>query len=255
VRTALNHRILENHMRAFPDIHGPRGPTRTSYLTEVGPADSRHSRRWFIMAPLVLMAATYAVFQLLMPVAGERAAYFGGFAFYWLVGGIVLPILLIGRSGVASLFARPTRALSLGYATALVLLAVPVVFGFLFAFPSLFPMASGVTVAGLVAYALVNGTCEEVFWRGTFARRFPSDRWLGVLYPAVIFSFWHLVPWVVFPAFLHVNALAVLGVVFPIALVYHWVAWSTGSIRWTVLSHVLTNMAGLGAMLAFGPGW
>jgi membrane protease YdiL (CAAX protease family) len=222
---------------------------------EPGLADARRSRHWFIMAPLVLIATSYAVFQLLMPVAGERTAYFAGFEFYWLVGGIVLPILLIGRTAVASLFARPTRALSFGYATALVLLAAPVLIGFLFAFPSIFPVASGATVAGLVAYAVVNGTCEEIFWRGMFAHRFPSSRWLGMFYPAVIFTLWHLVPWVVFPQFLHVSALAVLALVFPIALAYHWVAWSTGSIRWTVLAHVLTNMSGLGAMVIFGPGW
>jgi len=243
-------------MRAFSEIQGAsRGLIHGSHLAEPGLADTRHSLRWFIMAPLVLMATTYAVFQLLIAVAGERAAYFVGFAFYWQLGGIILPILLIGRDGVASVFARQTQPMSLRFGLALVLLAAPVVFGFLFAFPSIFPVASGVTVASLVAYAIVNGTCEEIFWRGTFALRFPSNRWLGMFYPAVVFSFWHLVPWVVFPPFLHVPALAVLAVVFPIALVYHWVAWSTGSIRWTVLSHVLTNMSGLGAMLVFGPSW
>ena len=211
-------------------------------------------RHLFIVAPLFLMATTYAIFRLLIPVAGETAAYFTGFAFYWLLGGIVLPILLIGREGVTSLFARRTRALNLGFAAALVLLAATVVFGFLFAFPYIFPVETGVTLASLAAYAIVNGTSEEIFWRGTFAHRFPSNRWLGMFYPAVMFSCWHLVPWVVFPLFLHVSALAVIGAVFPTALVYHWVAWSTGSIRWTVLAHVLTNMSGLGAMVIFGPG-
>ena len=241
-------------MRAFPHVHGvSRGPIRDNYRAESGLADTRHSRRWFITAPLVVITATYAVFQLLIPVVGERAAYFTGFAFYWLVGGIVLPILLIGRDGVASLFRRRSGAVTFWYVISLVLLAVPVAYGLLFAFPLIFPTASGATIASVVAYGIVNGTCEEIFWRGTFAHRFPSNRWLGMFYPAVMFSVWHLVPWLVFPPFLDVPAIAVLAVVFPIALIYHWVAWSTGSIRWTVMSHVLTNMSGLGAMLIFGP--
>ena len=242
-------------MRAFPDILGASsGRIVTGRPLEPALVAAR-PRHLFIVAPLVLIATTYATFQLLIPLAGETTAYFTGFAFYWLMGGIVLPILLIGRAGVASLFARRTRAVGPGFVAALVLLATSVVFGFLFAFPYIFPVESGVTLASLAVYAMVNGTCEEIFWRGTFAHRFPSNRWLGMFYPAVIFTFWHLVPWAVFPLFLHVSALAVIATVFPIALVYHWVAWSTGSIRWTVLAHVLTNLSGLGAMVIFGPGW
>lgn len=241
-------------MRTFSAIQGAsRELTDAGSRAPLGLADIRHSRRWFVIAPLVLVVTTYAVFQLLIPIAGARAAYFTGFAFYWLLGGIALPLLLIGRDGVASLFARRSGGVSFWFVVSLMLLAVPVAFGLLFASPLIFPMASGATIASLVAYGIVNGTCEEIFWRGTFAHRFPSNRWLGMFYPAVMFSVWHLVPWLVFPPFLDVPAIAVLAVVFPIALIYNWVAWSTGSIRWTVMSHVLTNISGLGAMLVFGP--
>jgi membrane protease YdiL (CAAX protease family) len=218
-------------------------------------ARARYATRSFLIAPIVLIIATYAVFRLLIPAAGERTASFAGFAFYWLVGGIALPVALIGRDGVAALFERRPVRRDLRFTIALILLALPVAFGFLFAFPAILPFASGATLAGLAAYAVVNGTLEEIFWRGTFARRFPSNPWLGVIYPAVIFSLWQLVPWAVFPSLLHVPAFIVLGVALPVGLLYNWVAWRTGSIHWTVLSHVLTNLSGVGAMVIFGPGW
>ena len=218
-------------------------------------ARTRYATRSFLVAPIVLIIATYAVFRLLTPIAGERTASFTGFAFYWLVGGIVLPVTLIGRDGVAALFGRHTVRRGPRLTIALALLTLPVAFGFLFAFPAILPFASGATLAGLAAYAVVNGTLEEVFWRGTFARRFPSNAWLGVIYPAVTFSLWQLVPWAVFPSVLHVPAFIVLGVALPVGLLYNWVAWRTGSIHWTVLSHVLTNLSGVGAMVIFGPGW
>ncbi len=224
-------------------------------LVDQETAGARYAARSFLIAPVVLIIATYAVFRLLMPLAGERTACFTGFAFYWLVGGIVLPVTLIGRDGVAALFGRHPVRRGLPFTIALGLLAVPVVFGFLFAFPAILPFASGATLLGLAAYAVVNGTLEEVFWRGTFARRFPSNPWLGMIYPAVIFSLWQLVPWAVFPSLLHVPAFIVLGVALPAGLLYNWVAWWTGSIHWTVLSHVLTNLSGVGAMVIFGPGW
>ena len=251
----LHHRILGDNMHAVPDLQSAsRSLIDTGDLAKAGAVQTRHSRRWFIVAPPALIGATFAVFQLVIAIAGERAAYYFGFAFYLLLGGIVLPLLLIGRDGVRSLFARGIRLARLEFANALVLLAAPVVFGLLFVFPSIVRVASGATIASLLAYAVLNGTGEEIFWRGTFAHRFPANRWLGMFYPAVVFSFWHLVPWMVFPPFRHVPALVVIAVVLPIALVYHWVAWSTGSIRWTVLSHVLTNVSGLGAMLIFAPG-
>lgn len=232
----------------------PRNSEASRRVTPRVP-QARYAGRWLLIAPLVLIGATYAVFSALMPVAGERITYFAGFGFYWLLSGIVLPTVLIGRDGMRSIFSLPRLPVTLRMRAALALLAVPVIAGFLFVFPTMFPVASSTTLVGLAAYALVNGTCEEIFWRGAFARQFPSNRWLGVVYPAVVFSFWHLVPWAIFPMLLHVPALAVLAVVLPIALLYNWVAWSTGSIHWTVLSHVLTNMSGLGAMLIFGPGW
>lgn len=219
------------------------------------PARARYAARFFLIAPVVLIIATYAVFRLLTPIAGERIASFAGFGFYWLLGGIVMPVTLIGRDGIAALFTRRPGPRGLRFTIALVLLAVPVVFGFLFALPAILPFATGATLAGLAAYAVVNGTLEEVFWRGTFARRFPSNPWLGVLYPAVLFSLWQLVPWAMFPTLLQVPAFIVLGVVLPVGLLYNWVAWWTGSIHWTVLSHVLTNLSGIGAMVIFGPGW
>jgi membrane protease YdiL (CAAX protease family) len=38
-----------------------------------------------------------------------------------------------------------------------------------------------------------------------------------------------------------------------IGLPYGWVAWRTGSIRWTAASHGMRNLLGLGATLYFAP--
>ena len=157
--------------------------------------------------------------------------------------------------GTPDAYPFPTFPAPLRFTIALVLLTVPVVAGFLFAFPAIFPLASGATLLGLAVYGIVNGTMEEVFWRGTFARRFASNPWLGIVYPAMVFSLWQLVPWTVYPPLLQVPPLMVIGVALPVGLLYSWVVWWTGSIRWTVLSHVLTNMSGIGAMVIFGPGW
>jgi membrane protease YdiL (CAAX protease family) len=206
----------------------------------------------FAVAPLGLMLATLVVFRAAQAVGGDRAALFAGFGFYWLLGGVVLPLLLIGRDGYAAVFARRKVRWSVALVTAVLLLIASVAFALLFAFPALFPVESNAVLVGLAAYALVNGTLEEVFWRGVFLRRFPASLTFGVIYPAILFGTWQLVPWSVFPNW-PVPADMVLMVTVPLGLLYNWVAWHTGSIRWTVLAHVLTNMSGLGAMVLFGP--
>jgi membrane protease YdiL (CAAX protease family) len=216
--------------------------------------DLRFVPRTFVLAPIVLILATLAVFNVALSLAGARLAHLIGFTFYWVFGGVVLPLALIGRDGFAVLFAQRPVRWSIPLAIMLVLLALPVAFGFLFVFPSLFPVDRNVILLGVAAYALVNGTLEEVFWRGVFARRFPSNVWMGVLYPALMFALWQLVPWSVFPTWPVMPALAVFAVALPVGLIYNWVAWRTGSIRWTVLSHVLTNLSGIGALLIFAPG-
>jgi len=45
---------------------------------------------------------------------------------------------------------------------------------------------------------------------------------------------------------------AFLAGAFHIGLGHGWVAWRTGSIRWTVLTHLLTAFLGLGGLLYFG---
>ena len=99
--------------------------------------------------------------------------------------------------------------------------------------------------------ALVNGTLEEVFWRGLFIAPFRTNRWLGVVYPGVMFGIWQLVPWSLFDSWFRPPVHILLVVSIPMGLLYAWVAQRTGSIRWTTVAHVLTNLSGIGALLIF----
>ncbi len=95
----------------------------------------------------------------------------------------------------------------------------------------------------LVAMALVNGTLEEVLWRGVYPALFPRSPGWGYLWPTLWFALWHAAPGSVAegPAWQLVAGAALFGAALG------WVAWRTRSIRWTVLSHVL---AGLVSVLA-----
>ena len=73
----------------------------------------------------------------------------------------------------------------------------------------------------------------------------------GYLYPAVGFGFWHLAPLSIVPSTMSGGSLyfAIFAVV--LGLAFGWVALSTGSIRWTTVSHALLDFAGLGTLIYF----
>ena len=62
---------------------------------------------------------------------------------------------------------------------------------------------------------------------------------------AIWFGLWHLSPQVVHPSDMPGGAIAFALMSIPLGLVWGWVAWTTGSIRWTVVAHILLNFAGL----------
>lgn len=86
---------------------------------------------------------------------------------------------------------------------------------------------------------IFNSTCEELLWRGLYARGFPNRRFLGWSYPALGFAVWHLSPELVIPS--GGGQIELVVQAFFLGLAYGWVAYRTGSVRWTALSHSLNG--------------
>ena len=130
----------------------------------------------------------------------------------------------------------------------LVLLVVPVAGGFATVLLPALPQATLGVVALAWLIAVVNASLEELFWRGVYIRLFPGRLVAGFLYPAALFALWHVSPTSVRgSAAVLVSAAAYLG------LAYGWIAYRTGTIRYTVLAHIAVNAMGLSfALLVLG---
>ncbi len=98
-----------------------------------------------------------------------------------------------------------------------------------------------------VPAATLNGLCEEILWRGLYAKMFPKNFWLAILFPAVGFALWHLVPLSVFS---DGNQWAFILSTFFLGLAYGFIAYRTGSVIWTAISHSLNGILALSGMLA-----
>jgi membrane protease YdiL (CAAX protease family) len=104
----------------------------------------------------------------------------------------------------------------------------------------------------MVGSALVNAVGEELLWRGAYLDTFPGDVWRGAIWPWAGFTLWHLAPQIVLPS--HHGRAGFLGGAALVGAASARVAWTTRGLRWTLVSHVLTDACGVRAAL-FRLGW
>jgi uncharacterized protein len=201
--------------------------------------------------PVVVPAAMYLLFGWTAELFGTGLGYFAGFVAYWLVCGL-LPVALLGPRKTAGLFAASRERLGRPAWRGVVCLGLPIVFAYGYAFPGVLPTATPLVVATSAALAAVNGALEELLWRGLFVRAFPQSWLLGWVYPAIGFALWHFAPLRVMPNRNPGGAWSFVAFSFAVGLLFGWVAWRSGSIRWTTIAHVFLDFSGLGGLAYFG---
>lgn len=196
--------------------------------------------------PLLLLPSTALAFHFGARWLGREAGYLLGFLFYWTVWCLLVPFLVLGREGFRTLFSDRVPLFSSSNWPAAVLFTVVMLVALLM-YGRDFLRAPLVLILVALPLAIVNGICEELLWRGLYVRAFPANLWLAVLFPALAFALWHLAPQSLFPA---ENRLAFVLSTFFLGLAYGWIAYRTGSAKWTALSHSLNGVLALSGMLA-----
>lgn len=204
-----------------------------------------------IVTPFILLGTTYLVFKRLVARFGPKAGYLGGFLFYWIAWCLLLPWWILGpdcqlhiyRDGPAR-FGNPAW---LGAS----LLAIPLLLSYGYAFPRAIRLASVTIVLLSALLAIVNGTLEELLWRGAYLSAFQGSWFLGFVYPAIGFAVWHFAPQSIFANPAPGGNLALVIVAGIVGLMLGWVAWQTGSILWATLSHIMFDFSGIGARIYY----
>jgi len=208
-----------------------------------------------LVLPVVLLATTYAVYNQAAEAFGLKLGYFLGFLFYWVFWCLVVPLYMVGWPGLRSMFAQRHPALGRPAWFGAVMLFLPLAFGYAYAFPLAVREATFAVVVSSVLIAVINGTAEEVLWRGVYTLAFPersTSGWLyGYLLPSVGFAVWHFAPQSLSPSGHPGGAWALVVFALFLGLAWGWVARKTGSIRWVALVHILFDLSGLGGRIYF----
>jgi deazaflavin-dependent oxidoreductase (nitroreductase family) len=200
---------------------------------------------WYILLPFVLYLTVGLVFLSAAKWLGREAGYLIGFAFYWLVFGLAIPAVA-AKGGLGELLTDRSPLFSRqNWVAAVLWVAVTGI--------ALVMYGMGLISAPLnlillsIPLATLNGFCEEIFWRGLYIRVFPRNPWLAVVYPAICFALWHFIPLRVLPD--ETTLVFVFSTLF-LGLAYGFIAYRTGSAKWTAISHSLNGILALSGSLA-----
>jgi membrane protease YdiL (CAAX protease family) len=204
-------------------------------------------RKLLILAlPMILFGTMYALFTILVNWLGQDIGYLLGFAGYWFIFGLAIPVLVSGRDHFGSLLKDRNLLFNRqNWMTAMLWIIVTGVTLVMYGNAFLAGPFSLILIA--LPLAMINGVCEEIFWRGIFVKVFPDNPWLGIVYPAAGFALWHFIPQSVFPAD---NVYSFVFSTLFLGLVYGFIAYRTGSAKWTTISHCLNGILALSGMLA-----
>lgn len=182
----------------------------------------------------VLFVVMFAVYQGFAAILGSNLGWYAGFAVYWSVFCLIIPLFLVGSNkiieGYRKIKINPKYLLVYLFPVFMTLIGV------------FFMSTAERDITGLIIWlgmSIGNGVFEEILWRGVYPILFPDSKLFGFVWPAVWFSIWHFAPGSLsqnFQPFVLVSGALMLGVFFG------WGTFKTKSLFWASAGHTLSGV-------------
>lgn len=210
---------------------------------------SKNQRILVYSAP-VLNISMIILFPILTSVLGKTLGYILGFCIYWFAFCMPVTLYVIkGTNGLKDLYNQESnitmKMKKLLYAIAF----VPCIATFFVVFKGTVQVAGFRVLSIAIAFAAINGTVEEMFWRGVYNKEFSNDILWAYFYPSIFFGAWHIALYYAQGMVYHGGfAPLVFGALF-MGLLWGWVAYKTKSIRIVTIAHVITNIFAFTGMI------
>lgn len=195
------------------------------------------NKRNLILASLFIILCMMVLVPLFTHLLGLQAGIMIAMLIYWF--GLCLPMAVHfqGWGGI-----KRSLALTTGGATwvPITAIAVPAIMAIYLTF-DIGPFLSLGLMALVLPAALINGTVEEVFWRGTYAKH-ANGSWAFWAIGLALFTAWHISLLFAVGAVHHGGAVTLLGGAFALGMIWTVMVQRSGHIGWAVISHILVNI-------------
>ncbi|OHD36087.1 MAG: hypothetical protein A2355_14430 [Spirochaetes bacterium RIFOXYB1_FULL_32_8] len=201
-----------------------------------------------LLTPIGLIITMGLFFRYLSIHFGVDLAILLGFLVYQLMWCIFIPYRILKKNIFFSIFMQNKKIFTRKNTLYIALTLLPIIGAIPLFILSLSKYSIVLLFIGL-PFTVFNGVSEEILWRGLFIKT-QKKVLLKVIYPAILFSIWHICPHMVYIEKPFVETLAFALFTFPLGLAYSIVANRFDSIKMTSISHAISGIIAFGIPLS-----
>lgn len=192
----------------------------------------------------LMFPLTFVIFMLIIGWAGVRSGYWLSMSIYWVII-IAFTLYFLGFRGIRKLYQPDKSAPQIwGW-----LAFIPVIATFFVSFlPSFFHLKMSLMIL-TISTGVINGTCEELFWRGLTLTTENKYKSLVIAASLIGFGFWHF-------TLARIDGLkyqggigALIGGAIFMGILWQFVTTKTKNILYSTVAHILVNIFAFSAMI------
>lgn len=213
----------------------------SDYETMMKENPLQNKKRILLVSSLLMLPVTYVWIQFTTSTFGAKWGYVTGLAGYWIY--CLVTAWLVSGGSMDYFQGMWNRQHSGRHVKWISLAAFIPVLGLFFV--SFLPNAAQLTLSAgilLVIVVLLNGSIEELYWRGLYLLEYPDNPRIGFLFSWLLFGAWHISLWFARGMIYKEGFPALVGGAYMLGLIWTWVARSNGNLRSVVPSHILVNL-------------
>lgn len=94
----------------------------------------------------------------------------------------------------------------------------------------------------IILISLINGTLEEIFWRGLYLIHFRHNTKIAIIFSSIVFGLWHLSLLSLKGIQYKGGFITLVGGALFMGFVWSFIAQKTGSIFYTITAHIAVNI-------------
>jgi len=118
---------------------------------------------------------------------------------------------------------------------------IPCIATFFAVFKNIAPIAGLQVLILALVFGMINGTLEEMFWRGNFNKIFNDHLIWAYLYPSLFFGIWHIALFSAKGIVYQGGAGSLVGGSLFMGLLWGLAAYKTKSVKIVTAAHIITN--------------
>ena len=173
---------------------------------------------------------------------GKTAGYVTGFCIYWFL--FCLPVSAYCSGGFTRLkeiYRQKSNITSRMKTIYYFLALIPCIATFFAVFKNIAPIAGFQVLILALLFGMINGTLEEMFWRGIFNKIFNDHMIWAYLYPSLFFGMWHIALYLAKGMVYQGGGGSLVGGSLFMGLLWGLAAYKTKSVKLVTAAHIITN--------------